>query len=423
MIIHVVQPGDTIYSIADQYGKSADDIIRENGLRDPSNLVVGQTIVIAFPDQRYIVQEGDTLSGIAERFNTTVMELLRNNPFLLARENIYPGETIVIRFQDEKLRTITTFGYVFPYVAIDSLRLSLPYLTYITIDSYTFNSAGELDNINDEEIIQLAKVYNTAPVMTVSSFGINIRIVQTLLNNTNLQNTFIEEIIDVVRVKGYFAVNIDFYYIFPNDRQAFVDFLTEVKSRLREINVPLFVSLTISNFEFESGILNRGYDFEAIGEIADNILIISHDYYGTSYCIPGYFTSFSKIQHLFGIIRDQIPHEKIIIELQTIGYYVQLPCIEGESLASSISIGNAIDLAKQENAVISFDPTNLVSSFTFVNTNEYVVVFFDERIAEYYAQVIDIQGLQGLAIWNVMFQPIRILFLLNVLFDIYKFDL
>lgn len=423
MIIHVVQPGETAYSIADKYGKNVDDIIRENGLREPSNLVVGQTIVIAFPDQTYIVQEGDSLSGIAEQYNTTVMQLLRNNPFLINREYIYPGETLVIRFKDEKLRTITTFGYVFPYVAMETLRLYLPYLTYLTIDSYSFNSDGELDDINDEEIIQLAKAYDTAPVMTVSSFDIDVRIVQRLLNNTDLQNTLIEEIIDVVRLKGYYAVNIDFYYIFPNDRQAFVNFFIELKSRLREINAPLFVSLTISTFEFESGILNRGYDFEAIGAIADSVLVISHDYYGTSYCILGYFTSFSKIQRLFEVIRNQIPHDKIIIELQTIGYYVQLPCIEGVSLASSISIGNAIELARQENAVISFDPINQVSSFSFVNTNEYVVVFFDERLAEYYAQVIDIQGLQGVAIWNVMFQPIRALFLFNVLFDIYKFDL
>ena len=46
MIIHVVQPGETIATIADNYGKPVERIILENGLDDPDNLVVGQTIII-----------------------------------------------------------------------------------------------------------------------------------------------------------------------------------------------------------------------------------------------------------------------------------------------------------------------------------------------------------------------------------------
>lgn len=57
MDIHVVQPGETIYSIAEKYSVSATRLIQDNGLIEPNNLVVGQTIVIVYPEQVYTVQE------------------------------------------------------------------------------------------------------------------------------------------------------------------------------------------------------------------------------------------------------------------------------------------------------------------------------------------------------------------------------
>lgn len=43
---HVVQPGDTIYSIARQYGVSPDAIIAANNLTNPNRIDVGQTLII-----------------------------------------------------------------------------------------------------------------------------------------------------------------------------------------------------------------------------------------------------------------------------------------------------------------------------------------------------------------------------------------
>ena len=96
MTIHVVQKGDTINSIADQYGVSVDRLILENGINDPDILVVGEALVILYPEITYTIREGDTLDGIADRYGITIFQLLRNNPYLSDREYIYPGEIIVI---------------------------------------------------------------------------------------------------------------------------------------------------------------------------------------------------------------------------------------------------------------------------------------------------------------------------------------
>ncbi|MDD3174525.1 MAG: LysM peptidoglycan-binding domain-containing protein, partial [Herbinix sp.] len=56
MNIHVVREGDTIFSIAEQYEVSATKLVLDNGIEMSTNLVPGQTLVIAYPKQTYIVR-------------------------------------------------------------------------------------------------------------------------------------------------------------------------------------------------------------------------------------------------------------------------------------------------------------------------------------------------------------------------------
>ncbi len=115
MIIHVVQLGDTLTSIAESYGISIDSLIINNGIQNPNNLVEGQCIVIVYPQASYMVKEGDTLAGIASANNITIIELLRNNPFISDREFLFPGESLVISYGEKKGK-ITTNGYANPFI-------------------------------------------------------------------------------------------------------------------------------------------------------------------------------------------------------------------------------------------------------------------------------------------------------------------
>ncbi len=137
MIIHVVQPDETLNSISDNYKIPIDRLILENGITNPGNLAIGQTIVIVQPEVLYTVQAGDSLESIAAQHNVTPMELLRNNPYLSDREYLYADETIVISYQTDKTRTIATSGYIFPYIDKSVLIKTLPFLTYLNIFNYS----------------------------------------------------------------------------------------------------------------------------------------------------------------------------------------------------------------------------------------------------------------------------------------------
>ena len=53
MVIHVVQPDETIYSISEYYKIPVNRLVLENGITNPGDLAIGQTIVIVQP-KRFI---------------------------------------------------------------------------------------------------------------------------------------------------------------------------------------------------------------------------------------------------------------------------------------------------------------------------------------------------------------------------------
>ena len=93
MDIHVVQPGDTMYRMAQQYGVPMERLLQDNQLEQPAQLVVGQTIVVQYPALTHTVRTGDSLYSIAQMHNTTVAQLLRNNPALQGRDVLGCAQT------------------------------------------------------------------------------------------------------------------------------------------------------------------------------------------------------------------------------------------------------------------------------------------------------------------------------------------
>jgi len=80
---HTVQPGENLFRIALRYGTTVDAIVAANGLPDENAIQAGQVLLIPVGaptgTTTYVVQPGDTLYSIARRFDTTVDTLAALN--------------------------------------------------------------------------------------------------------------------------------------------------------------------------------------------------------------------------------------------------------------------------------------------------------------------------------------------------------
>lgn len=94
--LYEVQPGDTLGDIAFRFGTTVPVLLRLNRLDDPDALTVGQKLLVPAPadgENLYEVQPGDTLWRIAQATDTTVEELIRLND-IRTPNLIYPGERL-----------------------------------------------------------------------------------------------------------------------------------------------------------------------------------------------------------------------------------------------------------------------------------------------------------------------------------------
>jgi len=96
--VYIVQPGDTLKSIAIQFGTTTAVLRQLNPeITNPDLIRKGQRIIVPSSSNTYIVQRGDTLGEIAVRFDTTVSALMRLNPQITNPNLIFPGQVIRIR--------------------------------------------------------------------------------------------------------------------------------------------------------------------------------------------------------------------------------------------------------------------------------------------------------------------------------------
>ncbi|EOJ99879.1 endolysin [Enterococcus faecalis EnGen0360] len=92
---HVVQYGETLSSIAYQYGTNYQRLAALNGLANPNLIYPGQVLKVngSVVSNVYTVQYGDNLSSIAAKLGTTYQALAALNG--LSNPNlIYPGQTL-----------------------------------------------------------------------------------------------------------------------------------------------------------------------------------------------------------------------------------------------------------------------------------------------------------------------------------------
>lgn len=93
---HIVQYGETLSSIATQYGTTYQALASLNGLSNPNMIYAGQVLKVnekVSATRTYTVQYGDNLSLIATKLGTTYQSLAQCNG--LSNPNlIYPGQVL-----------------------------------------------------------------------------------------------------------------------------------------------------------------------------------------------------------------------------------------------------------------------------------------------------------------------------------------
>lgn len=411
MVIYTVKQGDSLESIAAQFSTTAERIALDNLLGRPSELVVGQTLVILESLVSYRVRSGDTLYSVSRQFGTNTNTLWRNNPALGGKNDVVAGTPLNIVLKETVYeQRIEGGGYVYAGVSEEVLRQTLPYLTYLTIFTYGFREDGSLIDIDDERIVELARTYGVAPVMHLSSLSergtFSTDLSSLLFSDETVRSKVIDEVERVIRSRRYEAVDVDFEYVNGEYAAAYVAFIRRLRERLSPLGIKVFVALAPKYNAEQEGLLYEGHDYPGMGEAADGVILMTYEW-GYSRGEPQAVAPIDKVRRVVEYAVSVIPREKIFLGTPNYGYDWRLPFVMGETVARSLSNAEAVNQAWEKNALISFDETAQSPTYRYYDREnsrpvEHVVWFEDARSVAATMALIDEFALRGFFVWNAM---------------------
>ncbi len=422
MEIHVVRPGETLYGIAGAYGVDPELLRLANGVPAGGALAVGQTLVVQQVQTFHIVQPGQTLSAVARLYGTGLRALYRNNYWLLGNPAIQPGQKLVIAYQGERLGGAFTNGYAYPFISRTDLSATLPYMTYMTPFTYGIDSQGGLLPLNDGQLLAEAERLGTAPLMHLSTLTeddtFSSQRAVEVLTDAGRQQALMEQILAVIREKGYRGLDVDFEYIPAAQREAYAAFIRSLRERLAPMGLPVLVALAPKTRADQPGLLYEAHDYALLGAAADYVLLMTYEW-GYTYGPPMAVAPLPNVRQVLDYAVTEIPREKIYLGIPNYGYDWPLPFRQGETKARSISNQEAVAIAVAQGAEIQFDETDQSPWFQYTRQGTVHVVWFeDARSMSAKLRLIPEYGLHGAGYWNLMRPYPQGWTLLNALFNV-----
>jgi len=413
MTIHTVESGDSVYSVAREYGIPPSRIITDNLLENPGNLTVGEDLLILYPTVTHTVRGGENLDYISSLYGTSRLELYRNNPILGGQPNIYPGQVLNIRYEEPELGEISLMGYAYTNIDRAVLRRTLPYLTFLSVFSYGIRDDGSLiiPDGNPSEMIALSKEYGTVPLLVLTSLSergtFSSELAEKVLNDASLSAAVINSVVNTVKTEGYGGVDVDFEYIPAGSGTAYAEFVRRLNEALGE-GYTVFTALSPKSSAEQRGLLYEGHLYGELGQASDYTLLMTYEW-GYTYGPPLPVAPINEVRRVIDYALTEIPGEKIFLGIPNYGYDWALPYVKGESKAQSLSNSAAVKRAGERQAAIEYDQTAQSPFYTYYDRPEtysdaveHIVWFQNARSSDASLRLISEYGLRGAGVWNIM---------------------
>lgn len=403
MQIAVVLPGDTVWGIARQYGVSVEQLAEINGLADPGRLVVGQALVIPAAGNTHLVAPGETLWMIARRYGVTVEQLMQQNG-ISDPANIQIGTVLNIPEPPKPPALVNAYlQLTTPERDLPLIRAFTPQLTFFSFFQYRVLATGELAEINDERQLAAVRQTEAAPMMVVTNFAdgnFSPDIARTVFTNPEARSRLIGEIVDMMRSRGFRAVNLDFENLGLENRDLYTAFIRDLVPVVHQAGGLVSTALAPKTSAGQIGSWYEGHDYGAHGALADFVILMTYEW-GWSGGPPMAVAPIPQVRAVLDYAATVIPRNKMVLGAPLYGYDWTLPFVPGGEFARVLSPQAAVEQAGRVNAAILFDPVAQAPYYHYWDENgrEHVVWFEDARSMQAKFDLIKAYGMAGISYW------------------------
>ena len=152
--------------------------------------------------------------------------------------------------------------------------------------------------------------YKIWPMISNSEVG--IKVTSSILNSYTKRQELIESIVEKCAEYEIDGINVDFEKIYEADKDKYSRFIIELVPRMQELGIVTSVDVTAPDGDPNWSLC---YDRNVIGDVADYLVFMAYDQYGTSSTKPGTTAGYNWVEtSLKKIIEyDEVDTEKIIL--------------------------------------------------------------------------------------------------------------
>jgi spore germination protein len=408
MQIHVVEPGQTLFTIAQRYSVPPDLLTRSNELTAPGQLVVGQTIVIPIQGSYYWVQPGDSLFTIARRFGTSAQALASINGIPIARPlqvgfRLYIPEPPKRRAEFNAYLEPSSEGVV-PALSQEARKVGAN-LTYMAPFSFQIQRDATLKPPLLDQFPDIAKENGVTLMMVVTNLEngqFSPELGELILNNLDIQNKLLDNVIATAKQYGFRDIHFDIEHLRPVDREAYNRFLRRAAERIHKEGYLMSTALAPKTSAAQQGEWYTAHDYKAHGQISDFVIIMTYEWgYSGGPAMP--VSPIGPVRQVLEYAITEMPANKIMMGQNMYGYDWTLPYVPGGKYAHALSPQDAIDLAREQNVAIEYDSKAQAPHFNYRDQEgkDHVVWFEDARSIQAKFNLLKELGLRGVSYWKL----------------------
>lgn len=310
-----------------------------------------------------------------------------------------------LRIEGAKKR-IEAIGYLEPMnpiQAVSDVNETARNLTYVAFFSYRVQPNGNLIPLNDAASLAATRRNNAIPMLVITNFAegnFQPDIAHRIFTDRAASQRLINNVIRVMKQKGYRALNVDFEHIREKDRQLYNGFLETLLPQVKKEGYLVSTALAPKSSDRQAGPWHGAHDYAFHGKIADFVILMTYEW-GWSGGPPMAVSPIPQVRKVLDYAVSKIPRDKIIMGAPLYGYDWTLPYRKGGPLAKRVAPQEAKMFALRKSLKIQYNNRDQAPYFYYTDERgkKHVVWFENEQSAQAKFNLIKEYRLRGIGYW------------------------
>lgn len=228
---------------------------------------------------------------------------------------------------------------------------------------------------------------------------VNRDVIHGMLATTTTRRRFINHVVTLIQTYGYDGVHIDFEDVRYEDRDLLSAFYTELGREMRNRGYFFSVSTPARTSDDPTNRFSAPFDYAVIGAAADELVAMLYNEHGWPGSGPGPVVSIGWMEKVIRYALTKLPARKITAAVSVFGFDFNLTTKKNTYLTYTM----AVNLARRYGKEIIFDDASQTPMFRYTDAagNEHEVWFENAESIRAKLNLANRFGIRGLALWRL----------------------